>query len=371
MESNIELVQVGDMARRPISEEIIPGLLDDGVVLIVAKEGTGKTFLGVSMGVHVAGGVPWNRKPVKKGMVVYCIAEGASFFTYRVTTACDAFKVRASEIPFYVLDGSINLRSNEKGEKNPDVLALLKSIRDLEVKAEQQCRLLIFDTLSRCMPGGDENDQRDAGELIHGVEFLRHELGCGIVLMHHMRKGGDLVRGSTVLTAAADEVIVCKSDPEETLQLWTTKDGGKRKDRDGIEQWTEKVLVGMTDGEMTVRCEEEEETLVKSDHVIWVEGYNEDGSLSDEPISQTIPVLKPIEAPAEGCGPLSPSATAVLACLREHGELGVTALMRHTGKAQKTVYNAIDRLIELGHVEKNEDTKRFKLSGMGTSPFGG
>ena len=154
----VKLEKLKDLLGRPPVEEIIPGLLDAGFVIVGAVEGSGKTFLGLTMGAHIAAGKPWGGKKVKQGTVVYCIAEGVSFFPYRVATIFDKLRVRAKDQPFYVLPYSLNLSTEvDKGKVNPAAEALLAAILAAEAESGFPTRMVVFDTLNRYMPGGDEN----------------------------------------------------------------------------------------------------------------------------------------------------------------------------------------------------------------------
>ena len=374
---DIELTTIGELASRPLSEELIPGLLDDGLIFVVAAEGSGKTFFAIHAGVHVASGAPWRKRPVKKGAVIYCIAEGVSFFPYRVTTAFDRIGMSASRQPFYVLGRSLNLRSDERGRISPDVDALMVAVAKKAEEIKEDPRLIVFDTLNRFMPGGEENNQRDAGELVHGCEWLRQQLGCAIMLVHHTRKAKDLARGSTVFTGAADQVISCHVPKKKLLEgpiLWTTKgDIGKRKDRDPVEQWFKFLKVPMSRGEMCTMGEEDDPTNY------YVMQWEEDeyGEIKETNIVEDELVMEPVEAPEDadmiaGNGVPSDTVERIKALLLSKGSMGVRELMRETGKAQKTVYKALDAMVEEGVVKQSEETKKWKLRRPGPhNPFDG
>lgn len=340
----LNLIKLHELANRPLSQELIPGLLDDGLILAIAKEGNGKTFFGVHCAAHVASGVKWQGRHVNQGPVVYCIAEGVSFFPFRITTAFDALGVKAADQPFYILPHSLNLRSNDDGEVTTDLESLFVAIAQLP----KNPRLIVFDTLNRFMPGGDENNQKDCSALVRGCEYLREQFGCSVMLMHHMRKDGEMARGSTVLTAAADQVIYCDSVNGKLTDKpvkWTTKDKGKRKDRDAVEQWFQFKTVPMSRGSLCERTEEEDPT----DHFVMMTGYDEEGEEYELNTVEETLIMEPVaHSEEEGGGEgTNPDFDLVKTLIEgKDGGVGVRALMRDTGWGQKKVYKVVDKLVE-------------------------
>lgn len=384
MSQDIELIQISDAAKRPLSEEVIPGLLDDGLVMVVAAERTGKTYLLISIAVHVASGRNWGMRmgllengergiveegrPVKKGMVVYCIAEGTSFFVHRMTTACDEFGVRASELPLYILDNSFNLMISEDGQPTEAHKQLLEQIHAREAECGQACRMLVFDTLNRFMIG-DENKQEDSGRLIAGVGWFRKQLGCSVVLVHHTNKDGGLVRGSTVFTGAADQVLVCHRDKAVGNKLlWTTEGTGKRKDRSPVNEWTEFCPRPITDGEATAKNEYEDEVMELSDHILWQETYNVHGEPTMEVFEETS-VMKHCEPPTPGDELKSKAAQEILKAMTGDTEYTTQELIKVTNQPSSSIYSAVKQLRNVGRIEYVGKTRRLRMAGT-TNPFG-
>jgi RecA-family ATPase len=81
--------------------------------------------------------------------------------------------------------------------------------------------LIVFDTLSRCLAGADENNQKDMSAAVGVCDTLRHQLGCCVLLLHHTTKDGAVERGSSVLRGAVDTLLVLKvpdaSEPQFTM----------------------------------------------------------------------------------------------------------------------------------------------------------
>ena len=70
-------------------------------------------------------------------------------------------------------------------------------------------QLIVLDTLSRLMAGGDENSPQDMGVFVKNVAEIRHLTGAHIAIVHHGTKAsnGSTPRGHSCLTGADDALI--------------------------------------------------------------------------------------------------------------------------------------------------------------------
>ena len=374
----LKLTRLNELRAESPADPVIDGLLDDGLVVIAARERKGKTFLGIHMAAHIVSGLDWNKGAVRQGSVVYCNAEGVSFFPFRVTTALDWIGAPADKAPFFMLEGGGDLVTRD-GKRSEFVDKLYKEILAIEQEAPPT-RMIVFDTLNRYMPGGDENDQKEAGGLIDGCMFLRNELDSHptIVLMHHLSKEGK-VRGSTVITGAADQVLVCKHEGElmDSPILWTTsgeKGMGKRKDRDAVSQWFRfrKVPLSIGDGlpEHELDFDKGVPHLVR----VWepIEGTGPDYDyrpvLRPDGPERTL-VMEPCLPPDDVEEVESPVCTAVMDIIASDGSAGITHIMRKADIAQKTAYKAVDSLVKAGKIVQDAVTKRYSVVNDSANPF--
>ena len=93
--------------------------------------------------------------------------------------------------------------------KEKDVKTLIK-----EIKKHGEFDLIVIDTLSRVMAGGDENSAADMTALIRNVDAIRATTGAHILTVHHT--GKDTARGArghSSLRAATDtEIEIANED---------------------------------------------------------------------------------------------------------------------------------------------------------------
>jgi hypothetical protein len=77
--------------------------------------------------------------------------------------------------------------------------------------------LVVVDTLSRSMPGGDENSVKDVSAAIAGADAIRRETGACVLLVHHTQKTGELERGSSALRGAADTMLALRQEDDRII----------------------------------------------------------------------------------------------------------------------------------------------------------
>ena len=111
----------------------------------------------------------------------------------------------------------------------------------------QEVGLVIIDTLSRAMCGGNENSSDDMGALVSHCEWLAAELECFVLLVHHCGKDEARgLRGHTSLLGAINTEIEVKRQRGEVGMATITK---QRDGADGTEFAfdLERVLLGHDD----------------------------------------------------------------------------------------------------------------------------
>lgn len=183
---------------------IIKGLIEPGALAVIYGEsGSGKTFFTQDMFLHVACGMAWRGRKVQRGLVVYIAAEAGTAILKRFVAWRDRKLGEAAEPPpLAIVTRGPNLLDGV------DVAVLIEQLRELATQAGLPLLAVVFDTLSRSIPGGDENRSEDMTQLIGVADQIRNELGAATVLVHHTGKDpAKGARGHSSLFAAADVVI--------------------------------------------------------------------------------------------------------------------------------------------------------------------
>lgn len=187
---------------------LVKGLLDLGTMSVVyGPSNSGKTFWTIDLAYHIAIAAPWRGRRVNRTSVLYLAAEGGNGVINRVVALKQEHGV--CDVPLAVKRAGLDLLHDQ---------ADLQHIVDLsaEVKARlpDAPHLIVIDTLSRVMAGGDENSAADMTALIRNVDAIRAITGAHILIVHHTGKDAARgARGHSSLRAATDtEIEIANED---------------------------------------------------------------------------------------------------------------------------------------------------------------
>jgi hypothetical protein len=178
---------------------LIKGLLDQGAMSVVyGQSNVGKTFLTVDIGYHIATGLSYAGMKTTRGHVIYLSAEGGRSITKRLSALCMKYGTTA-DVDFHLLRSSIDLR-----RPDADLVPLIYAIKSLGVPVS----LIVVDTLSRALAGGDENSSVDMGQIVTNFDKLREHTNAHLMVVHHSGKNQAAgARGHSLLRAATDTEI--------------------------------------------------------------------------------------------------------------------------------------------------------------------
>jgi hypothetical protein len=86
-----------------------------------------------------------------------------------------------------------------------EIACLIATVKQAAPRLGGRVRLIVVDTLSRAMAGGNENSPDDMGALVAGADRVRTETGAHVCLIHHSGKDDTKgARGHSLLRAAID-----------------------------------------------------------------------------------------------------------------------------------------------------------------------
>jgi hypothetical protein len=194
------LLSVADLANLPRLEPVVSQLLDfDTIVLAYGRRDSAKSFVAIDLLNSVASGTRWHGRTVTTATAIYVVAEGAAGLNPRFVAWRDCDRNLGTALPpeqLMILPEPVNLL-------NPAAVGEFATMA-----AEIGARLIIFDTLARCMVGGDENSAKDAGMAIEQLDVIRRRTSACIIVVHHSGKNLDNgARGSSAFEAACDTVL--------------------------------------------------------------------------------------------------------------------------------------------------------------------
>ncbi len=200
-ERNGKFVLFGELSPDANKEWLITGLLGHTEMSVVyGHPGSGKSVFVEDAALRVSAGWEVHGRPVRRGAVLYVALERYSLVKRRAI----AFRVKhqLSELPFAMMGGVLDLRNSAQAQ------AIVAVARQVEAATGEESVLVIIDTLSRALGGGDENSPKDMGAIVKSAAIIGQGTGAHVLFVHHMPKESESMRGHGALLGAADTTIL-------------------------------------------------------------------------------------------------------------------------------------------------------------------
>jgi hypothetical protein len=184
---------------------LIQRLLGESAMSVVYGESNvGKTFFAMAVAYAVAAGLQFAGRKTQRGAVLYVAAEAGVSAENRVAALQHHFK--GPRVPFGLVPCPVDLL-RPGGDTKP----LIELVRQYEAK-HGRVRLVVIDTLSRAIAGGNENSPDDMGALVKHLDMLRVTTQAHVMVVHHSGKDtAKGARGHSLLRAATDTEIEIQS----------------------------------------------------------------------------------------------------------------------------------------------------------------
>lgn len=191
---------------QPVMEmrHLVNGWLSEGALSVLyGPSNTGKTFVALSVGAHVAAGIDWWGHKVRQMPVLYMALEGGVGFTNRIAAIKEAVPDLAASRNLWYIGSPMDLYQEVGVTELCDALP------------EVDFGLIVVDTLARAMAGGDDSSGGDMGHFVANMDRLREITGAHVLIIHHSGKDETKgARGSTVLKGAVDTEIFISNEGE-------------------------------------------------------------------------------------------------------------------------------------------------------------
>lgn len=200
------------------SHPLIKGVLEQKAMSVIYGESnSGKSFVALDMAFAVSKGTEWNGRKTVQGLVVYIAAEGGLGITKRFSAYDKARGLKGTGAKLEVITASPDLVHGKA-----DAEALIAEIRQIEQEWQTPCTMVVIDTLSRVLSGGDENSPTDMGTVVKNFGAIQTAIGCHLMVIHHSGKDKERgARGHSLLRAATDTEL---SIDERVLEVKKQRD---------------------------------------------------------------------------------------------------------------------------------------------------
>jgi len=226
---------------------LIKGILPArGTGFLVGASKAGKTFVAIDWALRIACGAAtvMGRKAKQVG-VVYIGAEDPGGVKARLEAWRRKWP-RQSYTPFHLIEAAPNLLDEDS------VQALQAEIDDIALTFQAEGHtlgLIVFDTLSRCIAGAEENSSERMSLAVQALDKVgRDSQALSLVVAHHGKDSTRGIRGWSGLDAASDATVTVERDevtPElRRLTLSKVKNGA---DGDVVNFSLERQDIGLVD----------------------------------------------------------------------------------------------------------------------------
>jgi RecA-family ATPase len=178
----------------PALKFAFPGVSLGTLAMLVSAGGVGKSMLALQMAISVAAGEDywkiWGEDP-EPGPVIVLSAEDPGDVLRRRLHALQASLSRpiSQDVVDKLRAKVVHGKSFSFGTWDGKDFSMSASLGLLEREiAEFQPRLLVLDTLNRCLAGISENDNGAMGRVIAELERIVAPVGCAALVLHHTTK---------------------------------------------------------------------------------------------------------------------------------------------------------------------------------------
>ncbi len=234
----LQLFRFEELVSRPPAPWLIRGVLrQQSVSLLYGRRGCFKSFVALDLAASLATDQPWQGHDiVTGGLVIYVAGEGGGGMVQRARAWSEQHQIAPRNINVRFVTEPVVVTAT-----SDDVNVLIQRIRDAigwepegsidedtghtyeHETAREWPVLIVVDTLARCFVG-DENKQQDMGEFIQGIDLLKREFNCSVLVVHHTGRDESHERGATSLGGACDTMYRLDADNDEhTLTLTNEK----------------------------------------------------------------------------------------------------------------------------------------------------
>jgi hypothetical protein len=239
-----DILTADDLLNQPPPEPLIEHLIAKrNFVVVYGAPGMAKTFLSIHFALCVATGEDCFGRRTWRGPILYITAEGEAGFQQRVKAWVQAHPDAPELTNAFFITEAVNLLDEKSVNALIDQFSAMK----------RPPVFIIFDTLARCMVGGDENSAKDVGLAIAAIDRIRKAFEATALVIHHTGKKTNTERGSSALRGGADSMFQLKRI-DGVLTLLNTKQKHGRKQKD-LELILETIELGEIDESCVIECD--------------------------------------------------------------------------------------------------------------------
>lgn len=256
--SGLRLTLFADIDPAPRKTWLVENMLGAGELSVIfgAPSG-GKSALATHTAACIAAHRTWLGRTVLGGAVLYVAAERAALVKRRLA----AWRRRhgTDYLPLGVLQGTVDLRSSKEAANE-----IIGHASDLREMTGEPVVLIIIDTVSRVLAGGDENSPKDMGALVANASVIQEATGAHVCLIHHIpADGSQRLRGHGALLGAVDTSICVEKHPTARTATVDKQNDGEEGERVSFSLESVEIADDGTTAPVVVPADAEPATKIK------------------------------------------------------------------------------------------------------------
>lgn len=196
----LRLIPASELGDLPPTERLgTTKFVAGGLNVVFGPSGCYKSFYTLDACLRIAQSQP----------IVYVVGEGLGGIHRRVSAWCEHNKSGPGLA--YFLSKEVNLMDMTEVKKFGALAYPVKPA------------MVVFDTLARCLLGGDENSAKDMGLAVASSAFLQQTLQSTVSWVHHSNRAERGERGSGALRGASDTMIEIFPNGDGSIRVSCSK----------------------------------------------------------------------------------------------------------------------------------------------------
>lgn len=215
----LNFTKAWELAKTSEVLDIVQGLLTHGGASVMfGPSNLGKSFWILDLAAAIATGREFRDElETDQGAVLYFSLEGRLAFQNRLDALRFKGLIEEATPLFISFDGiDLSMRPEKDGFSYGEMI--VETIRQIEENEGCELKLVVIDTLSRALGGGDENSGRDMMIAVGELDYIRRKTSAHVAIVHHT--GKDQLRGArghSSLRASVDTEIELSRELGETV----------------------------------------------------------------------------------------------------------------------------------------------------------
>jgi len=199
LSKHIRIIAPSEIKEKTVGNWLVKGLIPAiGLGTIYGPPGSGKTFVALDMALAISRAIPWRECQTKQASVLYLCPDGGEMVQNRVVAYCNFHGIEPKDHNLFLAPSHIDLLDDRETDKVAKTIELIENAFGLRLG------VIVVDTASRAMPGGDENAAKDVTRLIDNLAKIADGTRCIIALHHTPKSDVMIMRGHSALHGACD-----------------------------------------------------------------------------------------------------------------------------------------------------------------------